>query len=245
MTAMIGPRTPPRPPARLTPPSTIAATLWSVYEPGHRCADPAGRGEGEPAEGGEETGQGVGDDLRRRRPRRRSGTPPGGGCRRRTATGRRSIAGAGARRAATTTARTTRAFGSHGLPSGPEMIAIIHGAAPPPGVLRMSRAVPAQTKDIASVTTMSGTFVTTTSAPLIAPTRARGGARRSRRATPNASPWSFIRTAEVTLREGHHRADRQVDPAGDDDDRLGDRGERDRQDVDRQGDDRRRRRSSG
>ena len=33
-TATIGPNTPPRPPARLTPPSTIAATLSSVYGPG-------------------------------------------------------------------------------------------------------------------------------------------------------------------------------------------------------------------
>ena len=33
-TAMIGPDTPPRPPARLTPPRTTAATLSSVYGPG-------------------------------------------------------------------------------------------------------------------------------------------------------------------------------------------------------------------
>ena len=33
-TAMIGPKTPPRPPARLTPPRTTAATLGSVYGPG-------------------------------------------------------------------------------------------------------------------------------------------------------------------------------------------------------------------
>ena len=31
---MIGPTTPPRPPARLTPPRTTAATLSSVYGPG-------------------------------------------------------------------------------------------------------------------------------------------------------------------------------------------------------------------
>ena len=33
-TATIGPKTPPRPPARLTPPRTTAATLSSVYGPG-------------------------------------------------------------------------------------------------------------------------------------------------------------------------------------------------------------------
>ena len=32
---MIGPTTPPRPPARLTPPRTIAATLCRVYGPGN------------------------------------------------------------------------------------------------------------------------------------------------------------------------------------------------------------------
>ena len=49
------------------------------------------------------------------------------------------------------------------------MSAISHGAAPPPGVLRTSSAAPAQTNDIASVTTMSGTRVTTIRPPLIAP----------------------------------------------------------------------------
>ena len=40
-TAMIGPTTPPRPPARLTPPRTIAATLCERVRPGHRRADAA------------------------------------------------------------------------------------------------------------------------------------------------------------------------------------------------------------
>ena len=38
-TATIGPKTPPRPPARLTPPSTMAATLSQRVRPGHRRAD--------------------------------------------------------------------------------------------------------------------------------------------------------------------------------------------------------------
>ena len=38
--ATIGPTIPPRPPARLTPPSTIAATLWSVYGPGTGDPEP-------------------------------------------------------------------------------------------------------------------------------------------------------------------------------------------------------------
>ena len=100
---------------------------------------------------------------------------------------------------ATMTASTTMAFGNHGVPRGPEMIDISHGAAPPPGVFRMSSAVPAQTNDIASVTTMSGTFVTTTRAPLIAPTTSPSPRTATTTPTPNRSPWPFIRTAEVTL----------------------------------------------
>ena len=44
-----------------------------------------------------------------------------------------------------------------------------HSEAPPPGAFSTSSAQPAQTNDIASVTTMSGTRVITTSVPLIAP----------------------------------------------------------------------------
>ncbi len=40
ITATIGPNTPPRPPARLTPPRTTAATLISVYAPGTGAPTP-------------------------------------------------------------------------------------------------------------------------------------------------------------------------------------------------------------
>ena len=52
--------------------------------------------------------------------------------------------------------------------------------------------------------------------------------------TPTSSDWSFIRTAATTLVRAIIDADREVDPAGDDDDRLGDRGQGQRQDGDRQ-----------
>ena len=121
---------------------------------------------------------------------------------------------------------------------------MIQSAAPPPGVFRTSSAHPAQTNDIASVTTMSGTLVTTTSAPLI-----------DAQDQPQHEDADDDRDAErvgLVLHqdrrghagERHHRADRQVDAAGDDDDRLGDGGERDRQGPDREALELRRRRSS-
>ena len=63
-TATIGPKTPPRPPARLTPPSTTAATLRSVYGPGTGVPMPVLAVSDQAGEGGEQTGQRVGDDLR-------------------------------------------------------------------------------------------------------------------------------------------------------------------------------------
>ena len=63
---MIGPSRPPRPPARLTPPSTMAATLRSRYGPGTGCADAGARGQRQATERGEEAGECVRDDLRPR-----------------------------------------------------------------------------------------------------------------------------------------------------------------------------------
>ena len=53
--------------------------------------------------------------------------------------------------------------------------------------------------------------------------------------TPNSSLWPFIRTRAMHAGQRHHRADRQVDAAGDDDDRLGDGGEGQRQHGGRRG----------
>ena len=82
--ATIGPTIPPRPPARLTPPSTIAATLWSVYGPG--TGEPGARRRVD-----RQTRRTRRTARRSHRPRpwsgrpgRRSGTPPAGCSRGRT-----------------------------------------------------------------------------------------------------------------------------------------------------------------
>ena len=69
-TATIGPKTPPRPPARLTPPRTTAATLSSVYGPGTGEPMPRAGGQRQPGEGREQAGEHVGEN--RVRP---TGTP--------------------------------------------------------------------------------------------------------------------------------------------------------------------------
>ena len=167
-TATIGPARPPRPPARLTPPSTMAATLEQRVGAGHRRPDAGGRGQGQAAEA-PRTGRPA---CRRRpwsaRPRRRCGRPPAGCCRWRTGRGRRSSAAAGSRSTPTMTSeddeRARDEFDARGGPSPSR------SASPPsrrPGDFRTTSAAPAQTNDIASVTTMSGTRVMTTSVPLI------------------------------------------------------------------------------
>ena len=72
-------------------------------------------------------------------------------------------------------------------------------AAPPPGDFSTSSAHPAQTNDIASVTTMSGTRVTTTRLPLIAPRTRPRTSTPTTTAMPNSSLWPFIREAATTL----------------------------------------------
>ena len=81
---------------------------------------------------------------------------------------------------------------------------------------------------------MSGTRVITTRLPLIAPSRSPSSRTPRTTATPNSSDWSFIRAAATTLVRAIIDADRQVDPAGDDHDRLGDSRQGERQDRDGQ-----------
>ena len=93
----------------------------------------------------------------------------------------------------------TSALGIQSLPIEPVTMLRIQSADPPPGVCRTTSAAPAQTNDIASVTTMSGTRVMTTRAPLMMP-RIRPRTRTPRTTgTANASGWSFMSTAAVTL----------------------------------------------
>ena len=113
---------------------------------------------------------------------------------------------------------------------GGEVLEPLRGAAARRVRGRAARTRPTRSA-IARVTTMSGTRVTTTRPPLIAPSR-----RPSRRTphhderSPNSSLWPFISDRGDDARERHHRADREVDAAGDHDDRLGDGGQRQRQD---------------
>ena len=76
---------------------------------------------------------------------------------------------------------------------------ISHVDEPPPGPLSTSSAQPAHTNDMASVTTMSGTRVATTSAPLTAPSRRPRSSTPMTTTTPNSSLWPFIRVAATTL----------------------------------------------
>ena len=100
---------------------------------------------------------------------------------------------------ATTTIRTIADLGIHSLTRDPRTRSLSHSEAAPPGAPRTSSAQPAHTNDIARVTTMSGTLVRTTRAPLIAPsTRPRASTDRTT-TTPHSSLWPFIAVAQTTL----------------------------------------------
>ena len=90
-------------------------------------------------------------------------------------------------------------MGIHSLPSVPRTRSLNQVAADPLGVLRTRSAAPAHTKDMASVTTMSGTLVTTTSAPLMAPSRSPCRSTRRTTRTANSSLFPFMSAAAVTL----------------------------------------------
>ena len=117
---------------------------------------------------------------------------------------------------------TTTDFGNHrvrtsGTPGSvtpPTIKARNHGAAAPPGAFRINRATPCQTNSMASVTTMSGTRVTTISAPLIAP-MATPTPRTASTIRPDCPPLApSISTAPVTLATDIMAAmDRSIPPA--------------------------------
>src|SRR4051812_36998208 len=69
------------------------------------------------------------------------------------------------------TTSTTAALGRASTTSGPTANAFSQSAEAPPGDGRTSSAKPANTNDVASVTTMSGTFESTIVTPLTAPSR--------------------------------------------------------------------------
>ena len=132
-TAMIGPTMPPRPPARLTPPRTTAATPGACTgrASGRRCwCWPRAPGRRAPR---------TAPSARRPRSssarrRRRSGTPRAGCCRSRRSTGRGASERSGIQITATMTARTTIAFGMHSRRRpGPRTSSRSHATALPPG----------------------------------------------------------------------------------------------------------------
>ena len=100
---------------------------------------------------------------------------------------------------ATIATSTTAACGIHSLPNEPLTRFMSHVAEPPPGVGSTSNAQPAHTKDIARVTTMSGTRVRTIRLPLTAPSATPRRSTPRTTATPNSSDWPFMRTAATTL----------------------------------------------
>ena len=232
-TAMIGPTMPPRPPARLTPPRTTAATLGSVYGPGIGVADAGARVERQAAHRGEQPGERVGRDLR---PPDRDAAPE----RREPVAADRVDRQAEARAAERDPdhghddASTTIAFGIHVdcRPARARARAATRGAAARGVEHEQREARPHE--DIASVTTMSGTRVTTMSEPLIGPEEQpehedAGDDERGRRLGPGPASGGGDHAGQR-----HHRGDREVDPARDHDDGLADRRERERQDGDRE-----------
>ena len=81
---------------------------------------------------------------------------------------------------------------------------------------------------------MSGTRVTTTRLPLITPRTMPRTITPTMTAMANSSLWPFMRDGRDHAGQGHHRADRQVDPARDHHDRLADGRQREWQDGDRE-----------
>ena len=186
-TATMGPKTPPRPPARLTPPRTTAATLMQGVRPGDRGPDPGARRERQPGERREQAHEDVREDLG---PAHGHAAPEGRepvAADRIDATARAGTADSGIQTRRRRRCRTTAALGIHSLPSDPhdEVHEPARRAAAGRWRARAGRS-PAQTNDIARVTTMSGTRVTTTTEPLIAAeheAEAEHGQRRPRRRT--------------------------------------------------------------
>ena len=99
----------------------------------------------------------------------------------------------------TMTRRTTSARGMKSSPREPFTIPVSQSADPPPGEGSTTSAAPAHTNDMASVTTMSGTRVITTRAPLMPPRMSPRTRTPRTTGMAKASDWSFMRSAAVTL----------------------------------------------
>ena len=100
---------------------------------------------------------------------------------------------------ATMTTRTTADFGSQSVTSEPRTSSLSQSEAAPPGAALTRSAKPAQTNDMARVTTMSGTFVKTITTPLTPPTSRPMASTSSTTPIPNSPLWPFISEAQTTL----------------------------------------------
>ncbi len=243
-TAMIGPKSAAPAAGQAHPAQDDGRDAEQRVRPRYRRPDPGARRQREPGDRGEEPGEGV-----RRDPRPID--------RHAAAEGRQPVAADGiqgqaelraseraARSTATMTSMITVALGIHSLPSGPddEILEPLRRATA--GRRPDESANPAHTNDIASVTTMSGTLVVTTSTPLTAPSDQPEQQRADHDDDRELFALALHQRRGHDARERHHRTDRQVDAAGDDDHRLGHRGERERQHRRCRGPGRRRLRSS-
>ena len=234
-TARIGPKTPPRPPARLTPPRTTAATLSRVYGPGDRRPD-AGAGRERQAGRARRTGpSGCRRGPSSGRPTRRSGTPPAGCCRSRRSTDPSRDRRSGIQTTATMTMRTTAAFGIHSLPSEPRTRSVSHFAEPPPGRREdEQRAARPHERHRQGDHDVRDAGEDDQAAVDRAEHEAEqeDADRRRRRRTPR--DWPFMRTAATTLARAIIEPIERSIPPDDDHDRLGDGGQGKRQHRDRE-----------
>ena len=202
---------------------------WRAGRARDRRADAGAHGQRQAAHRGEEPGEAH----RRRswcaRRGRRCGRPRARSSRSRRSTGRAASGGAVSRRRRGRRRAGRSALGIHasivsgmpGIGTVPTISDFSHSATPPPGASSTSSAAPCRTKSVASVTTMSGTRVTTISMPLTRAEReADAAARTARRTARYSSLAPSIIDGGGDAGQRHHRGDRQVDAAGDDDDGL-------------------------
>ena len=89
--------------------------------------------------------------------------------------------------------------GRPGIGIVPTMVPFSHSATAPPGASRTSRAAPCRTKRVASVTTISGTRVTTIRMPLTAPSTSPMASTNGTTKSAYSSLAPFIIEAAVTL----------------------------------------------
>ena len=199
-TATIGPTRPPRPPARLTPPRTMAATLEQRVGPGTGAPMPVLAGQGEAAERREEARSAHRRRSSSGRPRRRSGRRRAGGCRWRTARARARPAERDPDDADHDDEDDERPGAATRLPTEPLTSSFSHCAAPPPGRVedQQGGAGPDERHrqrhdDVRHAGDDDERAVDR------AEDEAQERGRRRRRRTANTSLWPCIRTAAVTL----------------------------------------------